>query len=150
MAAIHEGFHQQHAAAAGGVDQARGGSGAGGHRLFAEHVLAGGDCDQRLRFMQRVRCRDVDDGDVRIGQQRCQVGRRSRQAAAFGERGGLFGCGPGDVDHPAAIGSLQRQTEIGGDRAAAEDAEVQHWIRYDQPSVPWPDARWRGRRPPSS
>ena len=68
-----EGPHRLHAEDAGG----RGGSrdllclsGIEADRLLDEHVLAGLDGEQRALAVQVVRRRDVDDVDVRVGEQR--------------------------------------------------------------------------------
>ena len=70
VVAPHERLGEHEAAALGGVERARDVVGVTRQRLLAEHVPAGLQRAQRPLDVERVRQRDVDRLDVRIGEQR--------------------------------------------------------------------------------
>ena len=102
VAAVHVGFHQEDPLRARRLDHARRRRGVERDRFFAQHRLAGGDAGQRLRLVKRVRRRDVDGIDRRVGQQLGHAGRRRRQRPPVGEGPRLRRRAAGDVDDAAA------------------------------------------------
>ena len=81
-------------------------------RLFAQHVLAGGDGRERPRHVIAVGQRNVDGVDVRIGEQRVVAGDRARDLplAGVGRRRGR------DRGWRPPTSSLRRAARIAGIR----------------------------------
>nr|BFF12133.1 hypothetical protein GCM10025699_34360 [Microbacterium flavescens] len=64
--------------------------------LLDEHVLAVLECEDRLLGVERVRCRDVDDVDVGVGDQGLVRAVHAGDIEVGGERGGGVGAARAD------------------------------------------------------
>ena len=115
-------LHHEHARCPGRVEDLRGLGCVDGERLLDQDVLAGGDGQQGVVEVLGVRGGDVDDLDVRIGDERLVAAVRAGDAVAGGELVGAFLGARPDRDHGRLRVPRDRLGEDAGDPAGAQDA----------------------------
>ena len=98
MVPPHERLHQHAPGPLGGVERALRLLRPPRQRLLAEHVLAGLQRPDRPLDVQRVRQRDVDRVDLRVGEQRLVAAVRAREPVLGGVRTGALRVAAGDGD----------------------------------------------------
>jgi hypothetical protein len=125
MAAVHVRFHEEDARATSRGDDARRAFRVGRDRLLAKDVLVRRDASERLRFVRRVRRRDVHGVDVAVREQLLERFRRRSDAPTIGKSAGLRHGRSRDVDDAAPLRSAKRRREVARDRAGPHDAPSQ-------------------------
>jgi hypothetical protein len=126
MVAVMERLHHHPLRLRGEFGDLTGFGGVGGERLFAQHVLTGGQCGSGPPAVQAVRQRIVDSVDFRVGDQRL-VAFMHPGDAVFRSKGlcprGIARRHRGDHDFDVSLGRLDERRRC--DARCAQDADPQ-------------------------